>query len=67
MEPAPKEAVVEQELRRLAQDEAGATAAEYALMASLITVAVAVMVGSLGVTVRGLFHEPELAKALTPR
>jgi Flp pilus assembly pilin Flp len=67
MEPAPREEVMEQGLRRLTRDETGATAAEYALLAALITLAVAVTVGSLGAAVRGLFHEPELTDALTPR
>jgi Flp pilus assembly pilin Flp len=67
MELASGEAFMEQQLRRLARDEAGATAAEYALMASLVAVAVAVTVGTLGVAVRGLFHEPELSDALTRR
>jgi pilus assembly protein Flp/PilA len=42
-------------LRRLLHDESGATAIEYALIASGIAVAIAATVVSLGSTVKGLF------------
>lgn len=42
-------------VRRLMRDEEGATAIEYALLASLIAVVIAVAVGELGTNVNGLF------------
>jgi Flp pilus assembly pilin Flp len=41
--------------RRLAQNPAGATAVEYAMIASGIAVAIALAVKSLGVTIQGFF------------
>jgi pilus assembly protein Flp/PilA len=43
------------QLRRFARDEGGATAIEYALVASGIGVAVAGAIGSLGTNVKGLY------------
>lgn len=43
-------------VRRLATEESGATAAEYAIMAGLIAVAIAVAVQALGVTLIPLFN-----------
>ena len=45
-----------QALRRL-RAEAGATAVEYALMASLIAVVIVVAVTAFGVSVNGLFED----------
>lgn len=44
-----------QKIRRFMRDEDGVTAIEYALLASLIAVVIAVAVGSLGTSVNGLF------------
>ncbi|WP_082092636.1 Flp family type IVb pilin [Devosia epidermidihirudinis] len=40
---------------RFAQDESGATAIEYGLIAALISVAIIVAVSTLGNTLRGVF------------
>ena len=42
-------------LRRFLRDESGATAIEYALIASGIAVAIATTIVSLGSTVKGLY------------
>lgn len=44
-----------QNVRRFMRDDDGATAIEYALLASLIAVVIAVTVGTLGTAVNGLF------------
>lgn len=41
---------------RFAQDESGATAIEYGLIAALISVAIIVAVSTLGNTLRGVFE-----------
>jgi Flp pilus assembly pilin Flp len=52
-------------LKRLAQDDAGATAAEYAIMVALIAVVIVGAVFGVGQAVIALFHKPELTNALT--
>jgi pilus assembly protein Flp/PilA len=47
-------------LSRLWQDNSGATAVEYALMAGLIAVVIVVAVTALGDNLRALFADPEL-------
>jgi len=42
-------------LRDLLRDDTGASAVEYALLASLVAAVIATIVGSLGLTVKGLF------------
>jgi pilus assembly protein Flp/PilA len=42
-------------IRRFMRDESGATAIEYALIASAIAVAIATTIVSLGSTVKGLY------------
>lgn len=46
--------------------EEGATASEYAIVAALIAVVIAVAVGALGITVRDLFQNPTLIGVFTP-
>jgi pilus assembly protein Flp/PilA len=48
-------------LQALWKDEEGPTAVEYAIMASLIAVAIVVTVTALGVAVQGLFTRVTLA------
>jgi Flp pilus assembly pilin Flp len=55
------------ELREhLYQDDSGATAVEYAIMAALIAVVIVGAVFGVGEAVIALFHEPKLTDALTP-
>jgi pilus assembly protein Flp/PilA len=42
--------------RRLAVDASGATAIEYALIASMVSIVIAVAVNAMGVTVQGMFQ-----------
>jgi pilus assembly protein Flp/PilA len=51
-------------LARLDQDDSGATAVEYAIMAALIAVVIVAAVAGIGEAVIALFHEPELTDAL---
>jgi pilus assembly protein Flp/PilA len=44
-------------LRRLVDGERGATAVEYAMLASLIAAVIASIVGVLGITVQSLFQK----------
>ena len=48
-------------LKRLFADEAGATAIEYALLASLIAVALIAILGALGTALSGEFSEVSAA------
>lgn len=47
-------------------DDEGATASEYAILAALIAVVIAVAVTALGISLNDLFREPALQDALTP-
>jgi pilus assembly protein Flp/PilA len=51
-------------LSRLWQDNSGATAVEYALMAGLIAVVIVLAVAALGDSVSAVFEDPELNDAL---
>lgn len=46
---------IRRQIRRLARNEAGATAIEYAMIASAIAVAIVAAVNELGVTTKGMF------------
>jgi pilus assembly protein Flp/PilA len=46
---------IESSVRRFLRDESGATAIEYAMIASGIAVAIATTIVSLGSTVKGLY------------
>jgi pilus assembly protein Flp/PilA len=48
-------AITKQPVRRFLRDESGATAIEYALIASGIAVAIATTIVSLGSSVKGLY------------
>jgi pilus assembly protein Flp/PilA len=48
-------AISKQSVRRFLQDESGATAIEYAMIASGIAVAIATTIVSLGSSVKGLY------------
>jgi Flp pilus assembly pilin Flp len=43
-------------LRLLGEDEAGVTAIEYALIASFVGIAAAVVIGSIGTALSGIFN-----------
>lgn len=46
------------------RSDVGATAVEYALMAALITLAIFIAVGALGLSLEEIFADPELSNAL---
>lgn len=46
-------------------DDPGATAAEYAILATLIAVAIVTAVTAMGLSLEVLFSDPQLADALT--
>ena len=48
-------AAIARSLRRFPKNESGATAIEYALIASGISIAIAGVVGGLGTTVKGFY------------
>jgi pilus assembly protein Flp/PilA len=50
-----RQAISEKSVRRFLRDESGATAIEYAMIASGIAVAIATTIVSLGTTVQGLY------------
>ena len=47
---------MKQVLKRFWSDETGATAIEYGLIVSLVSIAIIVSLGSLGITVSGFFE-----------
>jgi pilus assembly protein Flp/PilA len=50
-----RRAIIEQRVRRFLRDESGATAIEYAIIASGIAVAIAATIVSLGSSVKGMY------------
>lgn len=56
MAPAQPETIVRALMTSVIRDTRGATAIEYALIAGLIAVVIAVAVGTLGTDVKGLFN-----------
>lgn len=47
-----------------ARDDSGATAAEYALLISLVALAIFAAAQALGISVMDLFNDPQLHEAL---
>jgi len=50
-----RRSIIEQRVRRFLRDESGATAIEYAIIASGIAVAIAATIVSLGSSVKGMY------------
>jgi pilus assembly protein Flp/PilA len=53
-------------LHTLWDDESGATAVEYGIMAALIGVAIIIIVTQVGLSLERMFADPVLNDALTP-
>lgn len=60
-----KDRPVLERARMAAQSEDAATAVEYALMVALVTLAIATVVGNLGITLDGIFGDEALLGALS--